>query len=199
MRHNVRNNGNHGKRRAGRFVGEKKRVVAAICLIAVMAFMWIRVLTQKSPEAAAGAVEPSSGQQASKAGVEMAFVELPKVAGRDDVITRDFFNADNWQHFIDRQRKRKGLEEVNVLVRDGSEEVMRRVAGKLKLEAIMVSENPRAYINGEVVEVGDKMFIGEGVDKYECDVVVIEEGSVVIRCGKAEITLKLVQESKKDD
>jgi hypothetical protein len=201
MRRNVRNNGNRTKRRVNRFASEKKKVAIALCLIMVMGFMWIRVLTRKAPQSAAGATieaEPSSARKPANKEVEITFTELPKVAGRNDGITRDFFDAGNWESFIDRQRKRNGIEEVNIYSKDGNDEVVRKVAGKLKLEAIMVSEKPRAYINGEVVEVGDKMVIGDGPDKIECDVVSIEENSVVIKCRQAEIILKLVRESKTD-
>ena len=111
------------------------------------------------------------------------------------MITGDFFASDNWRHFIERQRKRSGFEEVNILSSDGNEEVIRKLKEKLKVEAVMVSEDPRAYVNGETIEVGSKMFIGDGVNKCECEVIAIEENTVVIKCKEAEIILKLVQES----
>ena len=56
----------------------------------------------------------------------------------------------------------------------------------------MVSDSPLAYINGEMRRIGDKMFVKDGTEKYECEVVKIEDNTVVIKCGEAEITLKLV-------
>ncbi len=180
---------------------EKKKAVIALSLIVLMGFMWIRVLTKRGPETAGAeiAAKPSNTQAQSNPALHIAFIELPKVSGRNDVITRDFFDSEKWRHFIERQRKRNGIEEVNILSRNVDEEVIRRLAKKLKLEAIMVSENPLAYINGEPIRVGDKMSIGDGINKYECDVVVIEENTVVLKCKEAKITLKLEQESAKDN
>lgn len=197
MRRNVRNKSNRSKGFVSQLASEKKRAVTALCLIGVMTFMWIRVLTRKAPQTAEAVVtaEQLSTAELSNPELQISFIELPKVAGRNDVISRDFFDADNWRHFIERERKRGGLEEVNILSGDGNEEVIRKVAEKLKLEAVMVSENPRAYVDGKVIEVGDKMLIGDGINKYECEVVAIEENTVVIKCREAEITLKLEQES----
>jgi len=51
MRRNVKHNGHRAKRLVGQLAAEKKKVVMALCLISVMALMWIRVLTKKAPEA----------------------------------------------------------------------------------------------------------------------------------------------------
>ncbi|OHB77073.1 MAG: hypothetical protein A2Z25_20020 [Planctomycetes bacterium RBG_16_55_9] len=201
MRHNVRNNNNRAKNLVAQLAAEKKKVVMALSLIAVMAFMWVRVLARKGPQAAEAVIPAGQAttEERSNPELKISFIELPKVAGRNDVITRDFFACDNWRHFIDGQRKRDGIEQVNILSIDGNEEVIRKVAEKLKLEAIMVSENPQAYVNGKVIEVGDKILIGDGAEKFECDVIAIEENTVVIKCREAQITLKLVQESMTDN
>jgi len=201
MRRNVKHNGHRAKRLVGQLAAEKKKVVMALCLISVMALMWIRVLTKKAPEAAgaeiaAGSTNPSGP---SNPELHMSFIELPKVAGRHDVITRDVFASENWRHFLERQRKRGGFEEVNVFSQDVNKEVIRKLAEKLELEAVMVSENPQAYVNGNVIEVGSKIDIGEGTDKFECEVVAIEENTVVMMCKEAEIILKLEKESTTDN
>jgi hypothetical protein len=197
MRRNVRNKRYRSKGLVSQLASEKKKAVTTLCLIGVMAFMWIRVLTRKAPQTAEAVVtaEQLSTTEQSNPELQISFIELPKVDGRNDVISRDFFDADDWRHFIERERKRGGLEEVNILSGDGNEEVIRKVAEKLKLEAVMVSENPRAYVDGKVIEVGDKVLIGDGINTYECDVVAIEENAVVIKCREVEITLKLEQES----
>ena len=61
------------------------------------------------------------------------------------------------------------------------------------LEAIVSSENPLAFINNEVLRVGDKLFVSDGIDRYECEVVEIKENIVVMRCRESKITLKLTQ------
>ncbi|MBN2312305.1 MAG: hypothetical protein JXM79_00155 [Sedimentisphaerales bacterium] len=197
MRRNVRHNGHRAKGLVGQLAAEKKKVVMALCLMGVMAFMWMRVLTKKSPEAAGAEIiaEPSSTSEPSNLELKITFIELPKVAGRHDVITRDVFASENWRHFLDRQRQRNGFEEVNNFSQDVSEEVIKKLTEKLKLEAVMVSENPQACLNGNVIWVGSKMIIGEGADKFECEVVLIKENTVVMKCKEAEIILKLEKES----
>jgi len=195
MKQNVKNSDNRTNRLVGRLAAEKKKTVTALCLIALMIFMWARVLTRKTPETAAAAlrkgnVDPDILGPDSE--LNISFIELPKVAGRNDVLTRDFFAADGWQEFI-RGREDTGTKEVNVVSRDGNEELVRRIAKKLKLEAIGLDGNPQAFINNKLLSVGDKLLVREGVNTYECEVVEIEENVVVIKCGEAEITLKLAK------
>ena len=195
MRQNMTNNSTGAKKVLERLVEEKKKSVMALCLIAVMAFMWIRVFTKKTPQGAeaAPATEQSNTEETLNEEYRVSFVELPKVAGRNDVIVRDFFASDGWRHFVDGQgRKPDGIEEVSVVSTNGNEEVIKNVAKKLKLEATMVSTNPLAFVNGQVRRIGDKMLVTDGTQRYECEVVKIEDNTVVIKCGEAEITLKLM-------
>ena len=195
MRQNVRNNSAGARKVLQRLAEEKKKSVMALCLITVMAFMWVRVLTRKTPEGAEAApvTEQSDTENPSNEKYRVSFVELPKVAGRNDVIVRDFFALDGWQHFVDRQgRKPDGIEEVSIVSTDGNEEVIKKVAKKLKLGATMVSANPLAFVNGEVRWIGDEVLVRDGTETYVCEVVHIEDNTVVIKCEEAEITLKLV-------
>jgi len=195
MKQNVRNDGKGANRVFSRLAAEKKKSIVALCLIAVMGFMWVRVLLKKGPESAEAAarqdeVEPDTSGPNSE--LKISFIELPKVAGRNDVLTKDFFAVNDWQDFID------GKKEVSVVSRDDDEEIIKRVTKKLKLEAIALGKNPQAFINDKLLSVGDKLLVAEGVDTYECEVVGIEEKTVSIRCREAEITLKLTQVSITD-
>jgi hypothetical protein len=202
MRQKDINRGGRVKVLFGQLVAEKKKAVTASCLIAVMAFMWFRVLTKEAPEAAEGALvtDQLNMEGASNQELKISFVELPQVAGRNDVITRDFFASNGWRHFDGgKQQNLAVIEEVNIVSKNGNEEVIRKVAKKLKLEAIVLSTNPRAYINNKVMSVGDKVLIVEGVDTYECEIVAIEENTVVMKCREAEITLRITQMSAIDN
>ncbi len=178
-----------------RLTEEKKKSVTALCLIAVMAFMWIRALTKKTPQGAEAVpvTEQSSTENSPNEKYRVSFVELPKVAGRNDVIVRDFFASDDWQHFIDGQeRKPDGIEQVSVVSTNGNEEVIKTVAEKkLKLGAIMLSAESLVLINDKELSMGDKVLVRDGTDMYEFELVEIEENTVVLTCGEAEITLKL--------
>jgi len=192
MKQNVRGDGKGANRVFSRLAAEKKKSIVALCLIALMGFMWVRVLLRKTPKSAEAAV----GQEEVKSStseLKISFIELPKVAGRNDVLTKDFFAANDWQSFID------GKKEVNVVPGNGDEEIVKRVVEKLlKLEAIGLGKNPQAFINDRLLAVGDRLLVADGVDTYECEVVGIEEKTVFIRCGEMEITLKLTQASITD-
>jgi len=196
MNQNVKNSGDNAANRfVGRLAAEKKKTVTALCLIALMIFMWAKVLSQKTPVVAAAALGQNSIDQdilEADLALNISFIELPKVAGRNDVLTRDFFAADGWKDFL-RGQKGVGIEEVNVDTKGGNEEVMRRVAKKLKLEAIGLDGNPQAFINGKLLSVGDTLLVRDGGNKYECEVVKIAENVVVIKCGEAEISLEVMK------
>ena len=203
MRQKVTNHGGLTKGLFGPLAAEKKKAVAASCLIAVMAIMWVRVLTKQAPEAAEAAfmTEQLNEEGSSNQKLKVSFIELPLVAGRNDVITRDFFASNDWRQFdSEKGRNLAVIEEVNIVSKNGNDEVIRKVAEKLKLEAIVVlGNNPRAFINNKVISVGDKVLIRDGVDTYECEVIEIKENMVVIKCREAEVTLKLTQVSMIDN
>jgi hypothetical protein len=193
MKQSVKNNGNGTNRLVSRLAAEKKKTVTALCLIALMVFMWARVIGKKTPAVAAalGAEDVVSG---SNSELNISFIELPKVAGRNDVLTRDFFAAGGWKDFIrDGEGSNVAGTEVSVVSKDGNEEIVRKVAEKLKLEAIGLDGNPQAFINNKLLSVGDKLLVRDGGNTYECEVMAIEENVVLIKCGDAEITLKVTK------
>jgi len=196
MRKNLRHSGNGVNRLFSQLAAEKKKTVIALCLITVMAFMWVRVFTKRTPQAAGAALvtEQLNIEDQSNSELKISFIELPEVPGRNDVITRDFFASDGWQDFVGGDGQNLvDIQEVNIVSRDGTEEVIRKVAEKLKLQAIALSENPLAFINDKLLSVGDKVLIGDGIDVYECELIEIKENTVVLRCREAKITLKLSQ------
>ena len=183
MRAEPKNSGDGANMLFSRLAAEKKKTVMAIGLIAVMVFMWAKVLGGGGPKSAKAALTGQKSMSAEKSDsqLKISFVELPEVKGRNDVLTRDFFTAG----------KSGDIKEVGIDYRDGNEEFVRRIAEKLRLEAIVMDENPQAFINDKLLRVGDKLLTGDGVDTYECEVVGIEENTVFIMCGEAKITLKI--------
>jgi hypothetical protein len=191
----MRNEGSRAGRLLGHLAADKKKTIIALCLIGVMVFMWAKVLGKEAPRSAEA--KERAGQTASEGSssqVKISFIELPKVEGRNNVLTRDFFAAEGWQEFTKGQViNSDGTKTVNIVSRGGSEEVAKRVAGRLKLEAIGLSKNPEVFINDKLLTVGDKLLVKDGGETYECEVVRIEQNMVSIRCGEAEIKLKLMQ------
>jgi len=193
MKMTVRNGSNGTNRFVGRLAAEKKKTVTALCLIAVMTIMWAKVLSRKSPATAAAALRNEVvNDENSNLESNISFVELPIVEGRNDVLKRDFFAVGDWQDFIRNIEGKNLNEDVNVVSRR-NREVMKRVAEKLKLEAIGLDGNPQVFINSKLLSLGDTLLVKDGGNTYECEVVSIEENAVLIKCGEAEITLKLAK------
>lgn len=197
MEQNVKKTFNGANRFVSRLAAEKKKTVTAVCLIALMVFMWARVIGKKVPvTAAASQRKENVGQDVSGSNeeLEISFIELPKIPGRNDVLTRDFFAANGWRNFI-RNKKNPGNKEDVSGVEGANKEIVKGVAEKLNVGAIVIGldGNPQAFINGKLLSVGDKLLVKDGGNKYECEVVGIEENMVVIKCLEAEITLKVMK------
>jgi hypothetical protein len=191
MKQNLRYASTQPNRVFGQFALQKRKTAVALCLVAVMVFMWVRVLLKEEPASAEAALmgESPKGRQQSSPKVRVSFIELPKVQGRNDVLMGDFFDADGWRNFVGDGEG--NIENVSVFVRDGSEEIARRLANRLKLQATWLDKNPQAFINDRLLSVGEKFDVREGNDVYECEVAEIEQNMVLIRCREAEIVLKL--------
>ena len=202
MAKNTRNDNSGLKRVFGHLAAEKKKAGMAICLVAVMAFMWIKVLTKEGPQGAQAT--PAGGQTESDTQIDDAvkinYLELPEVPGRNDLISRDFFASASWQGFKrdDEGNNTGGIEHVNVTPADLSEEMANRVTPLLKLQAIEDGNSRRAFINDKVMLTGETLVVTDGMDMYECEVIDIRKKSVVVRCREAEIVLKMVQTTEED-
>lgn len=187
MKKNTVDNNNGTNRLLEQLTADKKKAVIALCLISVMVFMWAKVLGGTEPKAAKATPKAqTAGAEQSDSELKITFVELPKVKGRNDVLSRDFFAVGSWKDFT-----AEGSGEVNVVSSNGIEEVAREAVEKLKLEAIVFGANPHAFINDKLMAVGDRLNVIEGVSKYEFEVTGIEEKTVRIRCDEVEIVLKL--------
>jgi len=175
---------------------DRKKTVVAFSLFAVMTLMWIRVLTGRKPNSAGAAPAPAGAQQpAAQPDLNVRFVALPKVLGRNDGINRDFFAARDWEAFrrAAREQNANTGTEVHVVSSDHAQEVAIRLAEKLRLEAVLWSENPKAFVNDELLSVGDKLTATDGSDTCEFEVLRIYEDAVLIGCRGTQLTLKLAQ------
>ena len=188
MERNLKNSSSAIDRLIGQLAVEKKKVVIALFLIAVMAFMWVKVLTNKTlpAAAAAGTVKETTKDQSNTESLnEISFVELPNVSKRNDVLTRDFFTVAG--------SGLAGGSRLNIVSGNTGDEDVKRIARKLTLEAIALGENRQAFINDKLYSIGDKLHVEDGLNTYECEVTAIEENAVLIRCAEAVIELKLVK------
>lgn len=183
------------QRMLDRLAVDRKKAVFAVCLFAVMGFMWFRVLTghKPGPAAASTAGTPVSGKT-QKPPQNIHFIELPKLQGRNDYINRDFFASHNWGCF--RQEANPSQDPgatPGVTAPDRTQEVAARLGQALKLEAVMKDGTPRAYINDRLLRLGDRFPVHDGPDTCEFEVLRIYEDSVLLGCNGTQLTLKLTQ------
>ncbi len=185
MEHGLKNNDLVNKV-IKQLTADKKKSITAICLIVVMAFMWIKMLAGKKPNAAKAEIsQTKTVEDQPDTELKMSFIELPNIKGRNDVLARDFFRFS--------EKDLSASNEIRVVSEQNGkrEEVVRRVTERLRLEAIGFGQKPQAFINDKLLSIGDKLFIKDGANKYECEIVEIKENNVLIRYGKSLITLKL--------
>jgi hypothetical protein len=181
-----------GSRMLDRLAVDRKKTILAVGLVAVMAIMWVRVLTGEKPQQATA--EPSQADQSTETEpVKVRAVELPVVEGRNDCIRRDFFSADAVADFRrDSTSQNTGTDtEVRVGTSQQVQEVVARVAQKLRLS----SETRQACINDRLLRVGETLSVKDGTAVYVFEVLQIQEDSVLVRCNGKEVTLKLTQVS----
>ncbi len=195
MKQNTNNAENRTNNIFNRLAAEKKKTIFALCLIALMVLMWVRIFAQKAPEAAQAALTANQEGVKEQEGpqVKITYIELPQIQGRNDVIARDFFDPNGWIDFMPGGERSAGGKRAGI-DRDSMNVQSRLMQAGLNLEAIELGGNPRAFINGRLLSIGDKFVISDGNDNYECEVSRIEKNLVFIRCEGVEIELKLVSE-----
>jgi len=183
------------KRPARYLAGGNKKTVLAAGLVVIMAIMWFRVLTGRKPNPAAASDPMLNAPQQKEPAVTVRFHPLPIIPGRNDRIDRDFFAASDWSGFAKNTRGTgTGTDpEVPVVTPDRTREVITKVAQKLKLEAVLWSENPQIFVNDQLLVVGGTIKLTEGTETYEFEVVRIEADSVFVRCRERELALNLAQ------
>ena len=193
-------NGNSGIGAANRIldhvIADRKKAILAAALVAVMASMWVRLLTGKKP-ASASATTSAQQETASetKPPMQVRFIELPEIQGRNDRINRDFFSADTLTGFRrDSAAQSTGTDtEVRSNASGQTQEVIARMAQRLKLEAVSWSENPSAFINDQLRQVGDTLTVRDGTRTYTFEVLRIQEDSVLVGCNGEQLALRLAQ------
>ena len=175
---------------------DKKKTVFAVCLFSVMGFMWARVFLGRRPSSAA-ANTPSAQVQtnSSKPPKTISYLTLPDVPGRNDYINRDFFAARDWECFRQSPGSlQQGLgAQGRAIAANRDQEVVARLGLKLQLQAVLRDGTPRAFINDQLLRMGDRLTVRDGPDTREFEVLRIYEDSVLVGCNGTQVTLKLTQ------
>jgi hypothetical protein len=178
-----------------RLRGGGPKTVVAGALVLIMLFMWLRVFVGHRPSAAAGAPAPRpAAADAAQPPVRVTPVELPRTAGRHDSLQRDFFLLHDPTYVRRNAARQTGTDtEVPAMSSIVAQEVIRRVARMLKLQAVLWSDNPHAFINDQWLGVGSKLVVKDGAASVEFEVLQINVNSVLVGCEGIQLTLGLAQ------
>ena len=87
MKRNLGNSGKGVNKFVSQLAAEKKKTVCALCLIGLMVFMWVRMLSKRGPQGAQAALmvrQPTDSQSNSE--LKVSFIELPEIEARNDVL-----------------------------------------------------------------------------------------------------------------
>lgn len=169
----------------------------ACALVLVMVCMWVRVLFGHKPgPAAAGPRQTRAASEQPSTSARITPVELPKLPGRHDTIGRNFFSLHDSAYFqsLVALPSASTDPEVRVASPDDAHEVIQRVAQTLRLEAVYWSESeePRAFINNQLLAQGQILTVESVAGSFDFDVVKISENSVLVSCQDEQVTLKLL-------
>lgn len=197
MAHNTKSSVPSASQILGRLRRGGKKTAVASGLFLLMLFMWVRVFVGHGPAGAAAAPASVQTQPAEhKRPVKVKFVELPKLPGRHEAINGDFFTAKDRAYFRRNAAGRNAgtNKEVPVVSSSYAQEVIQRLTQMMKLEAVLWSESPRAFINDQLLSVGTKLTVKSGADDFEVEVLQIYVDSVLVGCDGIQLTLQLARE-----
>jgi hypothetical protein len=195
MKHALQNKNNTANI-INQLVAEKKKVAMALGLVVLMTIMWVRVLSKDGPDSAnASANVPGvNTEKPQKADNEMCFVELPIVVGRNDVLTKNVFEVKNWQSFM--TGSNLDLNEIKKnksILDDGENNKIEMVSKNLRLDAIELGSNPKAFINGRLLSAEDEFVLRIGENVFQCRIKEVAENLVVVDFQGTDISLRLTQ------
>ncbi|HSV27436.1 MAG TPA: hypothetical protein VLH60_06040 [Sedimentisphaerales bacterium] len=183
-----------GDRLASYLAVERKKVAAATCLICIMAFMWVRLLTRTGEpagaSAASSAVLPQSPEKAEA--ISIVYTELPFVAGRNDALTVDCFSPGDWRTFFSQDRfgamEHQSGESASGPARS---RMIQRIAEGLKLQIVGIGSEPQAFISERLVREGSELNIATGDGEVIFRVLRITSRSVELECEGMTFEIKL--------
>lgn len=179
-------------RRSG---GDKKKAIVAFGLLLVMAFMWIKVFSgKKNVQSAKAASQQEQIQEQPK--FEISYITMPNISGRNDNLSRDIFDSDQWSGFKVKGGSKRVATGFDVK-QDGNgsqiAKTVKRVAEGLRLEAILGGDLPQAFINNNLLSAGQHLVVPYKGRPYEFEVVSINENEVELKCFDVVVTKKIIQ------
>lgn len=191
----------------GRLGGDRKKIILAAGLVMIMFLMWGKVLLRKKDGSASVELTLAASQNMNlqqDRGRKISYIKLPLIEGRNDVLKTDFFNPGEWEGFELVDKTEDWSKQSNVTVKGaGSNDFKKaniyRVAKKLQLEAIVMGENPEAFISDKLVSTGDVLKIRHNAGIYEFRVTKIGKSKVELICEDMIFTMQMAQSIESAD
>lgn len=166
------------------WAAEKKKLITAFCLVLIMIFMWVRILAGGGPEETKGSVDEAR-KSADKNKMEIEFIELPEIEGRNDSISQNYFSLRK-SSFV--KKSSTGTEAVG---KAGKDEKPEGLKNKLRLQAIEHGDVPMAFINDSLYREGDTLNLKLGERIYKLKVIEVNSEKVILDYSGTEFVLRL--------
>jgi hypothetical protein len=179
---------------------QRKKLIIAIALLAVMGVLWLRLFAGKGKPQAASAVVPtdvSAAASASQVGNNVVFTDLPVVPERHNVLANDFFDAKLFKEF--------GMVDSGAageIIKPGSDSQDMSAAAAvdaMELVAIVNDKKPQAFIEDKLLEEGQSFKFVFHDQNYEFKVVKIHSSKVELECNGAIITKRIPESSSRSE
>ena len=182
---------------------DRKKVILAASLLAIMALMWVRVLVKSRTTEAGAAITETSMQVSqtaqSESETKVSYVRLSVVPGRNDRLVRDIFtirsrSAFGWYDGT-------GREESSIVTEPDSDhnidvDNIRKIARDLSVDAILIGQagqSSEAFIEDKFVTAGSKLAVKYEDKIYTFTVTEIQSNKVILECRNVTIAVKMPQ------
>ena len=182
------------------------KTMAMVVLLAVMGILWGRVLLsgEKGPAVAsaqdAAVMQPMAQTGQSDGALTLKAVTLPRMPGRNDMISHDPFSADRWTAFGLEGSQTNEHSDVSVDSAEDAEKMhqsrLEKIAQRLKLEAVIqdADGNPfQAFVDDKILSAGSTLTVKEGPDQYELTLEKISKKEVLFTWNKISVVLKMAE------
>lgn len=188
----------------GGFGADRKKMIIAAALISLMIFMWVRVILSSrvgndvsAADAETQAVIENTQQSIEE--IKIDYIELDVIAGRNDKLSRNFFDADNFNAFpLDPDGGYVGgSKSQKTNISQDQSRIIDQIAQTMKVDAIIVEDasgkgevfiEERLLSNGSTFEVEHKGRI------YEFEVMEVFESKVVLKWEDVTVTINMSQD-----
>ena len=189
----------------GGFGADRKKIIIAAALISLMIFMWVRVILSSKAgnnASAAGAQTQAAIENAQQQTVEeikIDYIELPVVSGRNDKLSRNFFDADSFSAFPldpDGGYVPGSGSQGNGVSHDQNRNID-QIVQTIKVDAIIVgneSGKGEVFIAERLLSNGSTFDVDYKGRIYEFEVMEVFESKVVLKWKDVTVTIEMSQD-----